>query len=351
MKKLIKDTCKKTGFAFDNDIYEQIDGVSMGSPLVPVLANIIMNELESTIIKKLFDTGKVKFYCRYVDVTLLLIKPEDIQLLKDLFNSFHANLGFTVDKFENEVPHVLDIKISAQGLTIFCKNTHTGQYGHYDSLTPWNYKISWIRSLVTRAKRICCVNLLPEEIIEIKKFASWNGFPKSISALIIKRASNKSINDNHTDDDDDIIKFYLNLPYLGRAGEMLVKKSIRTLKKNIKNDVTVTFVVTYNTTKLSIYTNTKDRIDKLAHSYIVYKFCCPGCSKSYICKTERTFFERINEHVFKYKNSVVCNHINNCDGVKYQVDLLNIDQVQTERNKLDSKIYSVTTVKENRQYH
>ena len=169
-------------------------------------------------------------------------------------------------------------------------NTDTGQYVRSDSFNPRNYKISWIRSLVTRTKRICTVNLLPEEINEIKKFASWNGFPKSISTSIIKRALNKSINDNHTDDDNDIIKFYLNLPYFGRAGEMLVKKYIRTLKKNIKKDVRVTFVVTFNTIKLSFYTNTKYRIDKLANFYIVYKFCCPGCSKNYIGKTERTCF-------------------------------------------------------------
>ena len=73
MRKLIKDTCKKTAFSFDNEIYEQIDGVSMGSPLAPVLANIIRNELESTIIKKLFDTRKTKFYCCYVDDIQLLL--------------------------------------------------------------------------------------------------------------------------------------------------------------------------------------------------------------------------------------------------------------------------------------
>ena len=43
---------------------------------------------------------------------------------------------------------------------------------------------------------------------------------------------------------------------------------------------------------------------------------------------------------------VLYNHINNCDGVKYLVDLINIDQVHTERDKFDKKIYSVTTVKE-----
>ena len=138
------------------------------------------------------------------------MKLEDIQLVQNLINSFHKNLRVTVDRFENEMPHFLDIKMSAQGLTIYRKNTHTGQYVHYDSFTPWNYEMGWICSLVRRAKRICSVNLQPEEINEVKKLASCNGFPKSISNSIIKRALNKSINDNLTDGDHDIIKFYLN---------------------------------------------------------------------------------------------------------------------------------------------
>ena len=52
MCKLIKDTCKKTAFSFDNIIYEQVDGVGMGSPLASVLANIIMTELEKKLLLK-----------------------------------------------------------------------------------------------------------------------------------------------------------------------------------------------------------------------------------------------------------------------------------------------------------
>ena len=39
--KLIKDTSKKINFSFDNIIYEKIDDVSIGSPLTPVLNNIV----------------------------------------------------------------------------------------------------------------------------------------------------------------------------------------------------------------------------------------------------------------------------------------------------------------------
>ena len=45
LKKLILDTCTKTAFLFNNIIYEQKDGVSMGYVLGPVMANIIMTEL------------------------------------------------------------------------------------------------------------------------------------------------------------------------------------------------------------------------------------------------------------------------------------------------------------------
>ena len=37
LKKLILDTCSKTAFMFDNKIYQQKDGVSMGASLGPVL--------------------------------------------------------------------------------------------------------------------------------------------------------------------------------------------------------------------------------------------------------------------------------------------------------------------------
>ena len=149
MMKLIKDTSKKINFSFDNIIYEKIDDVSIGSPLTPVLNNIVMTELEKTVVRKLTTSAMIKFYCRYVGDTFLLVEPVDIQHIHNLFHKFDKNLRFTVDYFENEAPHFLDIKICPPGLTIYRKNTHTGQYINFESYTPWNYKISWIQSLVT----------------------------------------------------------------------------------------------------------------------------------------------------------------------------------------------------------
>ena len=55
-------------FSFNNIMYRQIDGVSMGSPLGPALANIVVGYYES----KLFnEISKPIVYCRYVDHTFL----------------------------------------------------------------------------------------------------------------------------------------------------------------------------------------------------------------------------------------------------------------------------------------
>ena len=75
MKKLITDVCKKTASSFNDNVYKQTDGVSMGSSLGPVIANIFMTELEKFILDELINDNIVKFFIRYVDDTLLLVNP------------------------------------------------------------------------------------------------------------------------------------------------------------------------------------------------------------------------------------------------------------------------------------
>ena len=60
LKQLISDSCSKTAFSFDSKIYEQIDGVSMGSCLAPVLANIILTEFEKQIVEDLIQAGTIQ---------------------------------------------------------------------------------------------------------------------------------------------------------------------------------------------------------------------------------------------------------------------------------------------------
>ena len=232
LKKLILDTCQKTAFLYNNQIYEQTDGVSMGASLGPVLANIIMTELEKRIVSELIKKGTIKFYARYVDDTLLLVKRSDIESILQKFNKFDKNLQFTVDLFENQVPHFLDLEICPDGIAIFRKDTHTGQYQPAHSFVPWKWKTAWMRSLITRAKKLCSKNKLHSELAIIKKFASWNKYPKSVVNAMIKRVLSNSKDKPNTDDDKRSLQgasiILINCP----AGAFVASRYGKLLQKN-----------------------------------------------------------------------------------------------------------------------
>ena len=87
MKELFVLCTKNVHFSFDNQIYQQCDGVAMESPLGPVLAGIFMVSLENTLMPKLSEhMGPWK---RYVDDTITTIKPQSIEYFMSILNSFH----------------------------------------------------------------------------------------------------------------------------------------------------------------------------------------------------------------------------------------------------------------------
>ena len=52
LQKLFKIATSETHFIFTNEIYDQIDGVSMRSPLAPILTNLFMRYHEKDWIEK-----------------------------------------------------------------------------------------------------------------------------------------------------------------------------------------------------------------------------------------------------------------------------------------------------------
>ena len=84
----------------------------MGSPLGPVLVNIIMTGLEKIIAKDLVDKSLIKLCIRYADDTLLLVKKKkDIKVIHERLNSFDKNIKFTIDNFPDGNVHLLDVLI------------------------------------------------------------------------------------------------------------------------------------------------------------------------------------------------------------------------------------------------
>ena len=75
--KLIEICLKSTFFQWHNQIYQQIKGTPMGSPISVIIAEITMQMFE----KKLSARSSIvpDFWNRFVDDTISTLKTEDIE--------------------------------------------------------------------------------------------------------------------------------------------------------------------------------------------------------------------------------------------------------------------------------
>ena len=100
LKRLFTFATAETHFLFKGSFYDQIDGVAMGSPLAPVLANPFMGHHEKIWLEQ-YQGPELLFYRRYVDDTFCFIIPfrtRDAIAFFDYINSQRPNIRFTMKK-------------------------------------------------------------------------------------------------------------------------------------------------------------------------------------------------------------------------------------------------------------
>ena len=131
LRSLFTVATAQTHFLFNGSFYDQIDGVAMGSPLAPVLANLFMGHHEKLWLEN-FQCSKILFYRRYVDDSFCLFHSDhDALIFFDCINSRHPNIRFTMEKELNRKLPFLDVLIDNSDTNSFLtrvyrKKTFTG---------------------------------------------------------------------------------------------------------------------------------------------------------------------------------------------------------------------------------
>ena len=155
----------------------------MGSPISPLFADLVMEDLEVHCLKELKEKFSCTplFYFRYVDDTIMCIKNEFVQHTLDIFNSYNSHLQFTHELESNNSINFLDLTlIKNNGRIItnwFQKKTSSGRILSFHSNHSIQQKRNIVSNLIDRAMLLSHVSFHKQNIDIVRNILMNNNYP------------------------------------------------------------------------------------------------------------------------------------------------------------------------------
>jgi len=185
-----------TFFSLNNKTYKQCFDTPMGSPLSSILTNIVMQDLEISILDSL--DFHIQFYFRYVDNIIICAPKDKIQHIKNKFNSYHERLKVTSELCINNEISFLELNIILHDglihLDWFHKKSFSGRMLSYHSEHPFSQKIGTMYNLFDRAIYLLYPMFHQKNIKKCINLLLSNGYPlRMIFYYLNKRIKKHSL--------------------------------------------------------------------------------------------------------------------------------------------------------------
>jgi len=286
----IKFVLDSTYFLFNNNFYRQSFGAPMGSPLSPIVADLVLQKLESVILDSL--PVKPNFYYRYVDDIVLAAPSPCLLDILNKFNSFHSRLSFTMEIGGDRL-NFLDLTLlKEKGSLIsnwYQKPTFSGRFLNFYSHHPFAHKKGIILSLIDRVIHLSHPKFHKQNFDLIIRVLLDNGYPlELIFSTIRRRLHANHIPNAHTAIHTDQKPSYFTIPYVSSiAGKFI---------KYFKNIPFVKLAFSCYGKLNKIIKAHKDLLPSSSRPNVVYSIKCSNCDASYVGQTKRMLGVRIGEH-------------------------------------------------------
>ena len=300
-KKLLQLSVFNNIFKFDNEYYVQNDGLGMGLPLSPTLANVFLAYHETQWLQHCPSEFKPLFYRRYMDDTFAIFSTADqAEKFGIYLNQRHPNMMFTTEKeADGQLPFLdcLVNRVNGQLTTsVFRKQTFTGLGLSFFSVTPFNYKINSIKTLLHRARSICSTfTSLNKELSYLVEYFYNNGYSKHLVYREIKKFIAKVQNPPPLVLTAAKRKIFVPFPYHGAQADKM-KDEIMELIGKIFPQIDFYLAFSNRSTIGSLF-QYKEKLPLMLQSSLIYKFSCARCAYgTYVGSTAHNLYMRIAEH-------------------------------------------------------
>ena len=297
----------------------------MGAPLAPVIADIFMAHMETSLMERLEQIGVCEWH-RYVDDTFVLLKPgTNIDDVLHVLNEFQPSIQFTHEPEKDNTIAFLDVQVirtlvenksepidpneqQAQTFifdtTIHRKKTFTGLMTNWHSFVPFSYKKSSVVSMIQRALSICSTySLLDKELLKIRTVCHDNDYPIDFIdtriGIGLTKYLNRSNNNNNNEPNIPVSgcekrRMYVEIPFIGKQTEIM-KKKISQLTAESRPDLDIRYVAKPPPSVRTLFP-TKDPVPIHLQSDVVYAVKCKECGDTYVGKTIGQCGGRLEEH-------------------------------------------------------
>ena len=286
------------------NMYVQIDGVAMGSPLGPCFANFYMGHIEAIVLN---DLGlKPPTYGRYVDDIFVQITDESqIIALKTAFEN-NSVLNFTYEMNVNSKLPFLDVLVDGSGAEfkteVFHKPTDQGVCLNSKSECVERYKRGTIMNYLTRAYKIASTWVeFNIEVCHIRQRMINNGYTNQFVDQHIRTFLNNVILKAPKEEKQLIPVYYKAQFHQNYKLDERVIKNILNDKVKSNCDAEIEIRIYYKgskTSNLVMKNNLNPKPCGLSEANIIYKFNCPshGQATCYVGQTQTTLSRRLTAH-------------------------------------------------------
>ena len=168
-------------FQFRGGFFEQVNGLPMGAPLSPLLANCFVENIETLALDSYFF--KHKFWGRYMDdiISVWNYGVEELKSFLEHLNFWGGDLKFTIELEEDNKLPFLDVLLlkneNSLDFKIYRKPTNNNRFVSFFFGQARQVKIGLIISLTDRIFRICSPKFIEEELLLLKEILISNHYP------------------------------------------------------------------------------------------------------------------------------------------------------------------------------